>query len=68
MAINGHTDTAVLVALLSERAAVNVRLALVADEQHWQLHHGQVTLEGPPKIRIGPSTVNCLHLLPVSNS
>ncbi|MGW1563351.1 hypothetical protein ACWCQ1_43735 [Streptomyces sp. NPDC002144] len=45
MAINGQTDTAVLVALLSERAAVNVRLALVADAQQWQLHRGQVTLE-----------------------
>lgn len=45
MANNGQTDTAVLVAMLSERAAVNVRLALVADEQQWQLHHGQVTLD-----------------------
>ncbi|MCG0284004.1 helix-turn-helix domain-containing protein [Streptomyces sp. PSAA01] len=42
---NGQTDTAVLVAMLSERAAVNVRLALVADAQQWQLHHGQVTLD-----------------------
>lgn len=31
MANNGQTDTAVLVAMLSERAAVNVRLALAAD-------------------------------------
>lgn len=45
MANNGQTDTAVLVAMLSERAAVNVRLALVADGQQWQLHHGQVTLD-----------------------
>ncbi|AEM88747.1 AlbA family DNA-binding domain-containing protein [Streptomyces violaceusniger] len=45
MANNGQTDTAVLVAMLSDRAAVNVRLALVADEQQWQLHHGQVTLD-----------------------
>jgi hypothetical protein len=45
MANNGQTDTAVLVAMLSERAAVNVRLALVADAQQWQLHHGQVTLD-----------------------
>lgn len=44
-AINGQTDTAALVAMLSERAAVNVRLALVADEQQWRLHHGQVTLD-----------------------
>lgn len=45
MANNGQTDTAVLVGMLSERAAVNVRLALVADAQQWQLHHGQVTLD-----------------------
>ena len=45
MANNGQTDTAALVAMLSERAAVNVRLALVADAQQWQLHHGQVTLD-----------------------
>ncbi|MFD4955808.1 helix-turn-helix domain-containing protein [Streptomyces sp. NPDC058451] len=45
MANNGQTDTAVLVAMLSERAAVNVRLALVADAQQWQLHHGQVILD-----------------------
>ncbi|MFJ9381615.1 helix-turn-helix domain-containing protein [Streptomyces sp. NPDC101455] len=45
MANNGQTDVAVLVAMLSERAAVNVRLALVADVQQWQLHHGQVTLD-----------------------
>ncbi|MFD7702164.1 hypothetical protein [Streptomyces caelestis] len=45
MANKGQTDTAVLVAMLSERAAVNVRLALVADAQQWQLHHGQVTLD-----------------------
>ncbi|MFI2765400.1 hypothetical protein ACH5A3_42360 [Streptomyces echinatus] len=31
--------------MLSERAAVTVRLALVADAQEWQLHHGQVTLD-----------------------
>jgi hypothetical protein len=42
---NGQTDTAVLVTMLSERAAVNVRLALIADAQQWQLHHGQVTLD-----------------------
>ncbi|MFE2424916.1 helix-turn-helix domain-containing protein [Streptomyces hokutonensis] len=45
MAHSGQTETAVLVAMLGERAAVNVRLALVADEQQWQLHHGQVTFE-----------------------
>ncbi|RPF24882.1 helix-turn-helix domain-containing protein [Streptomyces sp. TLI_185] len=45
MANNGQTDTAVLVAMLSERTAVNVRLALVADAQQWRLHHGQVTLD-----------------------
>ncbi|MGW1170727.1 hypothetical protein [Streptomyces sp. NPDC002550] len=45
MATGGQTDTAGLVAMLSERAAVNVRLALVADAQQWQLHHGQVTLD-----------------------
>ncbi|MEU1050636.1 hypothetical protein ABZ400_36655 [Streptomyces sp. NPDC005897] len=45
MANNGQTDTAVLVAMLSERAAVNVRLALVADGQQWQLHRGQVILD-----------------------
>ncbi|MFE2719486.1 helix-turn-helix domain-containing protein [Streptomyces mirabilis] len=42
---NGQTDTAVLVAMLSERAFVNVRLALAADAHQWQLHHGQVTLD-----------------------
>ncbi|MFJ9627415.1 helix-turn-helix domain-containing protein [Streptomyces sp. NPDC101175] len=45
MANNGQTDTAVLVAVLSERAAVNVRLVLVADAQQWRLHHGQVILD-----------------------
>lgn len=48
MANNGQTDTAALVAMLSERAAVNVRLALVADAQQWRLHHGQVTLDDTP--------------------
>ncbi|MEV6383170.1 ATP-binding protein [Streptomyces sp. NPDC051773] len=45
MASNGQTDTGVLVGMLSERAAVNIRLALIADGQQWQLHHGQVTLD-----------------------
>jgi hypothetical protein len=45
MASNGQTNTAVLVGMLSERAAVNVRLALVADARQWQLHHDQVTLD-----------------------
>jgi hypothetical protein len=49
MVNSGQTETAALVAMLSERAAVNVRLALVlamvADEQEWRLHHGQVTLD-----------------------
>lgn len=45
MVNSGQTDTAVLVAMLSERAAVNVRLALVVDAQQWRLHHGQVTLD-----------------------
>jgi hypothetical protein len=45
MANSGQTDTAALVAMLSERAAVNVRLALVADAQQWQLHHAQATLD-----------------------
>ncbi|MFZ4184657.1 helix-turn-helix domain-containing protein [Streptomyces pseudogriseolus] len=48
MGNSGQTETAVLVAMLSERAAVNVRLALVADAQQWQLHHGQVTLDDTP--------------------
>ncbi|MGK3945110.1 ATP-binding protein [Streptomyces caeruleatus] len=48
MTNNGQTDTAVLVAMLGERSAVNVRLALVADAQQWQLHHGQVTLDDTP--------------------
>ncbi|MGW0207346.1 AlbA family DNA-binding domain-containing protein [Streptomyces sp. NPDC003233] len=48
MANNGQTDTAALVAMLSERVAVNVRLALVADAQQWQLHHCQVTLDHTP--------------------
>ncbi|MGV9816152.1 AlbA family DNA-binding domain-containing protein [Streptomyces cellulosae] len=51
MANNGQTDTAVLVAMLSERAAVNVRLALVADAQQWQLHHGQVTLDDDTPVK-----------------
>ncbi|WP_329446325.1 ATP-binding protein [Streptomyces canus] len=51
MANNGQTDTAVLGAMLSERAAVNVRLALVADAQQWQLHHGQVTLDGDTPVK-----------------
>ncbi|MFH9072550.1 AlbA family DNA-binding domain-containing protein [Streptomyces alboflavus] len=45
MVNNGQTDTAVLVAMLSERASVNVRLALVSDAQQWRLHHGQVDLD-----------------------
>ncbi|MFF4316890.1 helix-turn-helix domain-containing protein [Streptomyces sp. NPDC001507] len=48
---NGQTDTAVLVAMLSERAAVNVRMALVADAQQWQLHHGQVTLDDDTPVK-----------------
>ncbi|MFF8931583.1 hypothetical protein ACF1AO_30445 [Streptomyces longwoodensis] len=48
MGNNGQTDTTVLVAMLSERTAVNVRLALVADAQQWHLHHGQVTLDDTP--------------------
>ncbi|MEU2990189.1 AlbA family DNA-binding domain-containing protein [Streptomyces sp. NPDC001758] len=51
MANNGQTDTAALVAMLSERAAVNVRLALVADAQQWQLHHGQVTLDDDTSVK-----------------
>ncbi|EKX60909.1 AlbA family DNA-binding domain-containing protein [Streptomyces ipomoeae] len=45
MANSGQMETAALVAMLSERAAVKVRLALVADAQQWRLHHGQVTLD-----------------------
>ncbi|MFF3578072.1 hypothetical protein [Streptomyces mirabilis] len=45
MANSVQTDAAALVAMLSERVAVNVRLALVADAQQWQLHHAQVTLD-----------------------
>lgn len=45
MANSGQIETTVLVAMLGERAAVNVRLALVADAQQWRLHHGQVTLD-----------------------
>jgi hypothetical protein len=48
---NGQTDTAVLVAMLSERAAVNVLLALVADAQQWRLHHGQVTLDDDTPVK-----------------
>ncbi|MGW3038381.1 hypothetical protein ACWDCB_45265 [Streptomyces sp. NPDC001178] len=51
MAINEQTDTAVLVGMLSERAAVNVRLALVADAQRWQLHHGQVALDDDTPVK-----------------
>ncbi|MFG2887379.1 hypothetical protein ACGFYV_34735 [Streptomyces sp. NPDC048297] len=45
MANNGQTDTAELVAMLSKRTTVNVRLALVPHDQQWQLHHGQITLD-----------------------
>ncbi|SHI51772.1 hypothetical protein [Streptomyces sp. 3214.6] len=48
MANNGQTDTAALVAMLSEHAAVNVRPALIADAPQWRLHHGQVTLDDAP--------------------
>lgn len=51
MANSGQTDTAVLVAMLSERATVNVRLALVADAQQWRLHHGQVTLDDDAPVK-----------------
>ncbi|MBJ7903812.1 ATP-binding protein [Streptomyces sp. DSM 110735] len=45
MVNDGLMETAALMAMLGERATVNVRLALVAYEQQWQLHHGQVTLD-----------------------
>ncbi|MFF8953532.1 helix-turn-helix domain-containing protein [Streptomyces sp. NPDC014940] len=45
MVNSGQTNTAQLVAMLNERAAVNVKLALVGNAQRWQLHHGQVTLD-----------------------
>lgn len=45
MVNSGQTNTAQLVAMLSERAAVNVKLALVGNARRWQLHHGQVTLD-----------------------
>lgn len=45
MASNGQTDTVALVAMLGKHTTVNVRLALVADAQRWQLHHAQVTLD-----------------------
>ncbi|MEV0695683.1 ATP-binding protein [Streptomyces sp. NPDC050388] len=45
MANGGQMETAALVAMLSERALVKVKLALVADAQQWRLHHGQVTLD-----------------------
>lgn len=48
---NGQTDTAVLVTMLSERAAVNIRLALVADAQQWQTHHAQVTLDDDTPVK-----------------
>ncbi|MEU3430484.1 AlbA family DNA-binding domain-containing protein [Streptomyces gardneri] len=48
MASNGQTETATLVAMLDERAAVNARLVLVADGQQWRLHHAQVTLDDAP--------------------
>ncbi|MER6405945.1 ATP-binding protein [Streptomyces viridosporus] len=48
MANSGQTETVALVAMLSERAAVNVRLALVADAQQWRLHHAHVTLDDAP--------------------
>ncbi|WP_405988353.1 helix-turn-helix domain-containing protein [Streptomyces sp. NBC_00986] len=45
MASNRQTDTAALVAMLGEHTTVNVRLALIADAQRWQLHHAQVTFD-----------------------
>ncbi|MEU0403297.1 ATP-binding protein [Streptomyces sp. NPDC006197] len=45
MVNSGQTETVALAAMLSERAAVNARLALVADAQQWRLHHGQVTFD-----------------------
>lgn len=45
MANIGQRDTAQLVETLSERAAVNVRLVLVADADQWRLHHGAVSLD-----------------------
>ncbi|MFF2780977.1 helix-turn-helix domain-containing protein [Streptomyces sp. NPDC058052] len=45
MANSAQADTVELGAMLTGRAAVNVRLALVADAQQWILHHGQVTLD-----------------------
>ncbi|MFG2683982.1 helix-turn-helix domain-containing protein [Streptomyces sp. NPDC048392] len=51
MAISGQTDTAALVAMLNERAAVNVRLALLADAQQWRLHHGHVTLDDDTSVK-----------------
>ncbi|WP_445398773.1 AlbA family DNA-binding domain-containing protein [Streptomyces sp. LE64] len=45
MANSGQTETTELVAMLNERAAVNVRLALVRDAEHWRLHHAQVTMD-----------------------
>ncbi len=51
MANSGQTETTALVAMLGERAAVNVRLALVADAQQWQLHHGQVTLDDDAPVK-----------------
>jgi hypothetical protein len=37
MANGGQMETAALVAMLSERAPVKVKLALVADAQQWRL-------------------------------
>lgn len=54
MTSTGQTDTAELIAMLRERGAVSVRLALVAaplraegsdDAAPWQLHYGEVALD-----------------------
>jgi hypothetical protein len=37
--------------MLSERAFVNVRLALVAGAQQWGLHHGQVALDDATPVK-----------------
>ncbi|MFD3519996.1 helix-turn-helix domain-containing protein [Streptomyces sp. NPDC058653] len=42
---SGQTETYVLMEMLTKRAVVNVRLALVAHAQRWRLHHAHVILD-----------------------
>ncbi|MFI9830805.1 helix-turn-helix domain-containing protein [Streptomyces sp. NPDC051913] len=51
MASSGQMEASALAVMVNERAAVNVRLALVSDAQRWQLHHGLVTLDDDAPVK-----------------